>query len=317
MLRALIGALAWCARLLPARLAAGLGCALGWCWYRLVPVRRGVARRNVAAALGLPPAGRERVVRQMYLHLGQCLVELLRFGPDAVDVTTHTDDEGRRRLAAAVGEGRGVLVLSAHLGNFEVLVRGATAAGRRITVITKTFRSRLAEGAWRSLRRGGARLVTPGGSARAVLEALGRGEIVAYVLDQHVPPGRAVWVPFFGRPAATSPDLARLARLSGAPVLPVFTWRGPGGHVVEVGEPVPMPRTADRAADVVEGTRRCAAVVEAAIRRHPEQWLWIHRRWKPPPPDVAAVLTERGVAGRRRPRQRSAVSRPPGRAVDP
>ncbi|MCB9538804.1 MAG: lysophospholipid acyltransferase family protein [Myxococcales bacterium] len=192
-------------------------------------------------------------------------------------------------------------MLTAHLGNWEVLVRAGAALGVPVSIVTRRFRAAWAERAWRRLRRGGAGLIVAEGGARAVLAALAAGEVVGYVLDQHMPPRRAVWVPFFGRPAATSPDLARLARLTGAPVVPLFTWRGPDGrHVVEVQAPVALPRTADAAADILEGTRRCAAVVEAAVRARPEQWLWIHRRWKPPPPAAAAILAAADVADVRR-----------------
>ncbi len=192
-------------------------------------------------------------------------------------------------------------MLTAHLGNWEVLVRAAAALGVPVSIITRRLRAGWAERAWRRLRRGGAGLIVAEGGARAVVAALQAGEVVGYVLDQHMPPRRAVWVPFFGHPAATSPDLARLARLTGAPVVPLFTWRGSDGrHVVEIQPPLALPRTASAADDILEGTRRCAATIEAAVRAHPEQWLWIHRRWKPPPPDAAAALARGDVADVRR-----------------
>lgn len=296
-----VGALARC---VPARWAADLGGVLGWIWYRLAPVRRGVARENVERALGptFDAAQREAVVRGMYRHLGRAFVELVRGAgrPPAV-LAAELDVRGRAHLEAALREGRGALVLTAHLGNWEVLVRAGAALGVPVSIVTRRFRAGWAERAWRRLRRGGARLIVAEGGARAVLAALEAGEIVGYVLDQHMPPRRAVWVPFFGHPAATSPDLARLARLTGAAVVPLFTWRrADGRHVVEILPAVPMPRTADAAADVLEGTRRCAAIVEAAVRAHPEQWLWIHRRWKPPPADAAAALAHAEVADVRR-----------------
>ncbi len=287
-------------RTLPPRWASALGRALGWIWYRVLPVRRAVARANVARALGaeLDTAGREALVRSMYGHLGQAFVELLRLAvtpPEAV--LRDLDVRGRTHLDAALAAGRGALVLTAHLGNWEVLVRVGDLAGRPLTVITKRFRAPWAERAWRGLRVGGARLLAADGAGRAVVRALEAGELVGYVLDQHVPPARAVWVPFFGTPAATSPDLVRLARLTGAPVLPIFTWRSAAGrHVVDIGPPVDLPRTGDAGADLLAGTRRCASIVEAAVRAHPAQWLWIHRRWKRPPAAAIEALSRDGVA---------------------
>jgi KDO2-lipid IV(A) lauroyltransferase len=187
---------------------------------------------------------------------------------------------GRERLEAALAEGRGALVLAAHLGNFELLVRLGALLGRPAAVVTRRFRWAPADRAWRALRRGGPALLPAGGSAREVLATLRANGVVAYVLDQHAPGRRAVRVPFFGRAASTSPDLVRLARLSRAPVVPVFIFRRDACHVVEIGAPVPLPRTANARDDVARGTAECTARIEEAVRRAPEQWLWIHRRWK-------------------------------------
>jgi len=265
-------------RRLPARWADGLGRALGWGWYRLVPIRRAVARGNVTAALGLQAAAGEPIVRGMYRHLGRCFIELLRFGGRPLDEEL-VRIEGREHIAAA-GE-RGVLVVTAHLGNWELLVRVGLVLDRPVSVVTRRFEAGWAEAAWRALRLGGPRLLPAGASARAVVAALKRGEIVGYVLDQHCPSPRAVRAPFFGRMASTSPDLARLARMTGAVVVPGFTWREGSSHVVRFDPPLDLQRTADRAADVDANTRRCLAVVEQAIAARPDQWLWIHRRWKP------------------------------------
>ncbi|MCB9549095.1 MAG: lysophospholipid acyltransferase family protein [Myxococcales bacterium] len=282
---------------LPGAWARALGAALGAAWHRLLPIRRRVARENVARALGGTPAEVRRVVARAYRHFGVSLVELLRAAagrPAPLEIV------GEAHLAEALAAGRGALVLSAHLGAFEALVRAGGRFPVPVHVVTRRLRSPTAQAIWRRLRRGGASLLPAGASARETVAALRRGEIVAYVLDQHAPPGRAVWVPFFGRPAATSPDLVRLARRLGAPVVPIFTHRlADGRHRVDIGAPVELTRGSTEAA-LVADTTRCVAVVEAAIRAHPTQWLWIHRRWKPAPADVAAALAEDGVAGRRR-----------------
>ncbi|MEZ4431287.1 MAG: lysophospholipid acyltransferase family protein [bacterium] len=275
-MRALLWPVVWIAAALPAGAADALGRALGWVWYRVVPIRRGVARANVAAALGTGPAETEVVVAGMYRHLGRAFVELLRFTRRRPSVRV----EGREHLDAALAAGRGALVLTAHLGNWELLVQAGMWVDRPVSVVTKRLRAGWAEAAWRALRRGGPALFPAGASARLVVAALGRGEVVGYVLDQHSPEKQAVRAPFFGRMAATSGDLVRLARLTGAAVVPVFIWRAGGEHVIRVGPAVALAWSADKRADVEVGTRRCLAVVEAAIAARPEQWLWIHRRWK-------------------------------------
>ena len=276
-------ALATPVRWLPSRWAVGLGGALGWIWYRIIPVRRGVARANLQAALG--EAGDEAHLRGMYRHFGRSFIELLRFGRrPAAELWETLQVEGVEYLDEALTRQRGALILTAHLGNWELLVRAGTLHGRPLSVITKTFHSAVAEGMWRALRSGGPTLLRAG-SARRVVKALERGELVAYVLDQNVRPERAVWVPFFGRPAATSPDLVRLAQLTGAPIVPIFTRREGDRHHIWIEPPVAV-----EGLDLVEGTGRCVARVEAAIRRAPAQWLWIHRRWKPAPAEFSGAV---------------------------
>lgn len=281
--------LIWLAGRLPPRLVDTVGLLLGAVWHGVVPIRRRVARANLQRALGTNPAATRRLVRRAYWHFGRSIAEALRSaGGRASPVQVY----GEGHLRAALERGGGVLILSAHLGNFEALVRAAGQLEVPVHVITKRFSKGAAQRGWQRLRRGG-----PGffghGSARAILAALARGEIVADVLDQHAPPGRAVWVPFFGRPAATMPDLVRLAYRSGAPIVPGFTRREAGGQGVVVLPPVEL------SGDLVADVARCAACVERAIRAHPSQWLWIHRRWKPIPGDVQAALVD-GRAGPRR-----------------
>ncbi len=250
-----------------------LGVALGWAWYRLVPIRRRVARDNLARALPeLSAVERERIVAEMYRHLGLSFVELLRFGGrDPARLADGLLVEGRDHLDAALGRGRGVLVVTAHLGNWELLVRAGTLCDAPVSVVTKSLRSPIAQRLWRRLRSGGPTLLPDRGSARRIVAALRRNEVVGYVLDQHAP--RGVQVPFFGRDASTYDGLARLAAATGAAVIPVFTWRTQTGHTVQIEPPVEV-------GEVVETTRRCTERIEAAVRAHPEQWLWIHRRWK-------------------------------------
>ncbi len=273
-----------------------VGAMLGWLWYRVVPIRRSVARENVALALGRPPLETEAIVRGMYLNLGRAAMELL-----ALDrVAARLEIEGTAHLQSALKAGQGAILVTAHLGNWEVLVRAAAAAGRPVHVLTKRMHRGWAEAAWRALRRDGAHLMHERGSGRRVLEALARGEVIALVLDQHDASPQALRAPFLGRLAATNTGLARVALASGAPVVPVFTHRRPDGeHHVAFEAPLEAPASGSRSARVEMLTRTCLDTIEAAIRRHPEQWLWIHRRWKA----EAGVTPEAALpAGPERPR---------------
>jgi KDO2-lipid IV(A) lauroyltransferase len=127
---------------------------------------------------------------------------------------------------------------------------------------------------------------------REILRALTHGNIVGFVLDQHARTD-AVWVPFFGRPAATLRSLAVIAQRTGAPVVPMFTWRlSDGTHVVEAQPAVETETAGDSDASALHNTARYSAVVEAAVRAHPEQWTWIHRRWKQPPAAATPMIAD-------------------------
>jgi len=273
---------AWVVRRIPAKMCGRVGRMIGWLWYRGVPIRRRVARENVGRALGLTGRQRDSVVRGMYLHLGQSFVEFLRYGrgsPHRLPVKI----SGRAGLSSALASGRGVILVTAHLGNWELLVRSGTLIDGPVMVVSKALKSNWAHTLWMEQRVGGADIVFPAGAARKLVTHLRSNGVVGYVLDQHSSSARAAWLPFFGRAAATSPDVVRLARTTGATVLPVFIRRTENTHQIEIGEAIKMPVTGDRRADELEGTRRCLQTIEEAIRRSPEQWLWIHRRWKSPP----------------------------------
>jgi KDO2-lipid IV(A) lauroyltransferase len=128
-------------------------------------------------------------------------------------------------------------------------------------------------------------LITKRRALPDIVDALRSGRIVGILLDQNASRREGVFVPFFGVPASTSKGMALIALRTGAPVLPVFIRRRPDGrHVVDAGPPVPVPADGD----VVAFTRAFNEAIEAAIRRAPEQWFWLHRRWKTRPGEKAA-----------------------------
>jgi KDO2-lipid IV(A) lauroyltransferase len=206
---------------------------------------------------------------------------------------------GGENFARARARGRGVLVLTAHLGNWDLLAVSEALAGADLAIVTRHQRARGVDAVWKAKRaRLGVRQIGAGGarSARALLGHLRGGGVVGFVLDQHAGDAGVV-VDFLGRPASTDPGLAALALASGAPVLPVFIRRlEDGTHEVDIGVEVPLAPGATRAARIAASTARFAAVVADAVRRTPEQWLWLHRRWKVAPATVATEPTALGVA---------------------
>jgi len=270
--------------LLPARWLSGLGAALGWLAFSVLRVRRRVTLDNLHRALGLPPGECVEVAARVYRHLCTGALELLRVHRmSRLQAEEVLGAEGAGRLRAHLAAGRGVLVLGAHLGQWDLLACAAARCGFTVNVVTRDIKATWLNRYWMEQRQAcGVRLLPASGSARAIVAALRRNEMVALVLDQHEPGGAII--PFFERPAATATGLARLALGTKAPVVPVFLLREGAGFRLLVEEPVQLRPTGDRQRDVLDGTARLAQVVEAQVRACPDQWLWLHRRWKVHPP---------------------------------
>ncbi len=261
-----------------------LGRWIGRAWHAADARRRRLATDNVARAFPEWDAVRVRaLVRANFEHLGTVLAEfagLARTGPD--ELLDRFRFEGLDRLEAARAEGRGVLGLTAHLGNWEVGGMALAARVGNVCAVGRRIRNPAVDAWVAELRqRYGGRLIPHRGAVRPVLRALRGGALVGFLMDQRASSREAVRSEFFGRPVATNQGLALLALKTGAPVVPAFTVReGPGRHRVWFGPPVPPPGPGSRAERVVAFTRRFDAVTEAAVREHPEQWFWVHRRWR-------------------------------------
>lgn len=285
LVRAAAGALA----ALPPPAALGAGAALG-ALAGALGLRRGVARANLAIAF--PELGREArdaILAAHYRELGRVLAEYPRLGararPGAGAVAAV---HGEEHLEAAAAAGRGAILMSGHYGNFELM---AAHLGHRhpMAVVTRRLRNPAVD-RWLTARRREAGLGTiPSETGvRDIYAALGAGRFVAMLADQDAR-RHGVFVPFFGRPASTAIGPARIALATGAPIIMGFNVRGPDGrHTIHVEPPLTAeePRSPDAAWRL---TARHAAHLEAWVRRHPEQWFWLHRRWKTAAPDPSPV----------------------------
>jgi KDO2-lipid IV(A) lauroyltransferase len=197
--------------------------------------------------------------------------------------------DGLDHLRSAMASHGHALVLTAHLGNWELLSLAHRLTGQRLAIVVRPLDSPWLNGLADLLRRkSGVEVVDKEGAVRPVLRALHDGRMVAILLDQNAARREGVFVPFFGHPASTSKGLALLARRAGSPVVPIFIRREEtGGHRVQVLPALAPPTASDPEEAVTELTARCAAVIEAAIREAPDQWLWIHNRWRTRPPRQA------------------------------
>ena len=209
------------------------------------------------------------------------------------DLMSRVSIVGEENLRAARARGKGVFLLSAHIGNWEVGALAAGLLGEPIAPVVRPLDNPLLEEELGRLRRRfGNRPVPKKQATRELLRAMARNETVAILVDQNVLPREAVFVPFFGRPAATTPSLALLQLKTGAAVVPVFTWPEADGRYRLAFEAPILPEEfagdgVDREERVRRATARYMAVTEAAVRKDPAAWLWVHNRWKTQPVETS------------------------------
>jgi KDO2-lipid IV(A) lauroyltransferase len=186
-------------------------------------------------------------------------------------------------------QGKGVLVLTGHFGNWELATVGAIANFPQYRGRINYLRKPLSPD-WldtlvtRRFRRAGIRVFPKKGTLEAILDRLAAKDIVVFILDQHAGGRDGVELDFFGHPAWTFRSLATIALATGAPVVPAATWReADGHHVLRFEEPLPVVECTDVDEAIRVNTRMYNAALERLVVRHPEQWFWMHRRWKTPP----------------------------------
>ncbi len=278
-------------RSLPERRAMALGARIGRSWARLGGSRAEIAHTNMRIAFPeWSDAQRSVVLRRSLEGIGRGLVEFARLGmlPEEVlrerFLISGWEHYERAKKESPTG---GVAVVTAHFGSWELLAHAMTARGLPLAVVHRPRRLAGFERLVNELRQvGGAEGYSRGRAARDAVRALRDGKVLAMPFDQNSPRRHGVFVPFFGRPACARAAPVRLAMRTRAPVLPVFVHRLPDGihHQVEFRPPIELAlEGGDRGTLVRENARRMTAPIEAEIRRAPEQWLWIHKRWRTQP----------------------------------
>jgi KDO2-lipid IV(A) lauroyltransferase len=268
-----------------ARLLSGfIAFAVCWSFGRL----RRVGERNLQLAFPeLSSKAREKILRRVYIHLGWQLVEfcrMTRYTPENIRDRMRT--EGLEHYLAARARGKGVLVLTAHLGAWELSSFYHSLMGYPMGMVIRRLDNRRLDEYVNGIRcLHGNFILSKDDFGRGLLAAMHAGQTVGILMDTNMTPPQGEFVRFFGVDACTGTGLAHIARTTGAAVLPGFMLWEPEErrYVLHFGPEVEIPHTADRAADTLEGTRRCTAVLEEWIRRYPDQWLWVHRRWKTRP----------------------------------
>jgi Kdo2-lipid IVA lauroyltransferase/acyltransferase len=267
---------------LPAARSAGKG--LGWLLYRCLGRYRRVALKNLALVYGdLPPSRRTQMAMAVFRHFGEMAAEFMKLpGLAREDVDALVVVEGEEHLKRALEMNRGGFIITGHFGNWEFLARWLTTHGYKLNVVARDARDPEATRLMTEVREGGgAQVLYRGNSARAVLQSLKRNELVALLPDQNA---ADVFVPFLGVSTGTVDGPAILHLKTGAPLLFSWCWRTPEDRFHIVFEaPVIVESSGDKAHDVEVVMALINARLEARIRQHPTQWLWLHDRWKATP----------------------------------
>jgi Kdo2-lipid IVA lauroyltransferase/acyltransferase len=291
---ALLRAFAGLVRLIGLRAGCAIARCAGSAIHRLDRRHRAIARANLRErfrdAEGRPLAQDEvrRIARDSFRHLVVCAVEVLHLEREMRrrGMREIVDVSGREHFDAAIASGRGVILATAHVGNWEVMGALCGELGVTFTTVYRPLDNPLLDRWIRETRAAAGQTMVPKqGALRPLLRALRQGGMVVLLVDQDAR-GHGVFAPFFGAPASTIPTPAELALRTGATILPAASVRtGPGfRYHAWFDDPVEVRDTGDHDADLVRVMTAVNARLEAAIRRAPEQWLWAHRRWKTQPP---------------------------------
>ena len=272
---------------IPRRWARRISGFLGELWFAVDKRHRRMTLDNLTLAFGGEKSGREirLIAKQVFRNIVQVVFEVgwsLHLHPKDLDAFFSV--KGLANLRATVGKGKGALVLTGHVGNWELMPVAAAMAGYSANVLYRPIDYAPLDRFFVETRtRFGLKMIPKDASLLRVFRALKRGETVAMLLDQNVGLHKGVMVDFFGRRACTSYGLAYITLKTGAPVVPFFVVRNENGFTAEIGAEIPFIKTGDDRKDLEENTRQYNEALESIIRRYPDQWFWIHNRWKTRP----------------------------------
>ena len=275
-----------CALLFPRRFILWLGSSLGVFTYGVLRWRRKVALENLSLAFGTDreDPGIKRIARDCFRNIGRHFFEAFYMN-NLGELSRKISFEGEEHLKKAKEKGKGVLILTAHFGSWELMASAASLFYEPIYVVIKELDFPPLDRLVRELREAtGNRCTTKEKSMRRILALLAQNASLGILLDQNIDWKDGVFVNFFGRPACTNKGLALLAMKSGAAVIPVFIFhQGKGKHVIRCYPEIPLADTGDRTKDMEESTRVYTEMIESVVREVPDHWFWVHKRWKTRP----------------------------------
>ncbi|MBI5235907.1 MAG: lysophospholipid acyltransferase family protein [Deltaproteobacteria bacterium] len=272
---------------LPLCLVRVLGKALGRIAFRFDKRHAKTALENMTLAYkgSLSEDAMTTIARGVFENLAITGLEFMRIPwLTKTGLNGYVEFKGIENLERALERKKGAILFTAHFGNWELMAAAYGLSGFPIDIVVRELDSPVAEAftAWVRIASGN-RLVEKNRSMRKLIKTLSVNGIAGILLDQNVADVEGVFVDFFGTSACTNKGPALLAQMTGAAMLPTFIVRHGKGHTIVVGEQVELIDTGDKHADAIENTARCTKIIEGQVRAHPEQWFWVHRRWKTRP----------------------------------
>jgi KDO2-lipid IV(A) lauroyltransferase len=263
-----------------------LGCFLAWLWFDVLRLRRYTVLRNLTIAFPqMSPEDKYKIARKSMRYLCYGFPEILTLPMlTKKDIGKKVFFHGFENYEQALSKKKGVLILSLHLGNGDIGISYFAMKGNNSHLISKKFSNKIINDIWFAIRGAqGVRFIDPHGPKIAfeILAACRKNEGVVFVIDQFMGRPFGIESTFFGKKTGTAYGLALFASRTGAPVVPMYTYRDEKLNTHVVCEPeIPLENIEDRDLQTRVMTQKYNDKVQELVGRHPEQWMWVHRRWK-------------------------------------
>jgi len=273
--------------LIPPKVGEKIALFISKLWFAIDLRHRKIAIENITQAFGgqMTPQEINRVARKAFFHATNMFFETPRaYAWKPRELSRHYTKNGLSHLMNAQMKGKGVLMFSGHIGNWEISVHLNNLSGQQVCGVYRKLDYAPAERYFHEKRESqGSRLYPLKGAVRWIFHELGLGNCMAMLIDQNVKHHQGVFIDFLGKKACANAGPAHLALMTGAPVIPYFFARENGKYHLEVLPEVPVVNTGDVESDVLVNTQNFNRVIESIIRRYPDQWCWMYNRWKTQP----------------------------------
>ncbi|MHB8482364.1 MAG: lysophospholipid acyltransferase family protein [Nitrospiria bacterium] len=271
--------------ILPHPFALRLGKGLGTLFYSMDKRHRTVSLENLKMIYGTRKSPEEikRISLNCFKNLGISIVEMIRLkNMSESELLKNVSVEGMEHYKDAIKKGRGLVFIGAHFGNWEMLAIVISLLFQKGYVVARKLDNPFIHQRIEKVRTStGNRFINKNDAFWEMIKLLKKGELVGVLMDQNVAEREGVFVPFFGRPACTNKGLAMILLKTKTPMIPIFMVRLPNGtHRVIVKPELPLIHTGNLKSDVRQNTAQITRAIEEMVKQYPEQWLWMHRRWK-------------------------------------